>query len=563
VDDQKIRLILETLGADDIARLRVMLGEVRAEGPQAAAALGQTQMAAAALGEQAETAADKVDRVDTASKKASGGVAGFGQSALQTGRVVQDFAQGGIGGVLNNIEGLTMALGLGSGLAGVLTIAGVAALVAGPQIKAFFSSFGATKEADESVEGLKKRVKELEDNPARVAIETRELDIARDKLENLKKSLAAFDAEQNKQSEAEAASGKAIERAITESGPGAEEVSRKVVADTVRRLTAQSQAGGAIARGEAMQREGREQLAAAAEGFDQSPEGMIAASAAARAAQAQIDAGKKAVVDAQLAIIEQAKRLYGDQLRAMERGHREGQAVATEDFAAQLRGVGEGELATQIEASTPKALAARQEYETRVEEESSATDIEFEAGIKNIKSWSAGQKAKARKGAAFDKEAADWARWFEKGEAAEGAKAVETEQGRIQRTVGAPWQRQYELAMAGNAEALASGQGGVDPARLGRQLQAQMAARLRQRGASEGAATGAARGIAGKGDEDLGRRAADASATNLSIAGQTLMISRQLIGEYQRQNGTQRELMREAQAQQRSLRMTKKSPLGR
>jgi hypothetical protein len=563
VDDQKIRLIFETLGADDIAKLRVMLGEVRAEGPQAAAALTQTQAAAAALGERAETAADKVDRVDAASKKASGGMAGLGQSALQAGRGVQDFAQGGIGGVLNNIEGFVQAIGLGPGAAGVLTILGVTALLVKPQIEAFFSSFGKAKEAEDSVEGLKKRIKELEDNPSRVAIETRELDIAKGKLEDLKKSLAAFDAEQNKQTEAEAASGKAIERAITESGPGAEEVSRKMIADTTRRLTAQSQAGGAIARANALRREGEAELVAAQEGGDESPEGMINRAAAARMARQKIDEGKEAVRTAELKIIEQAKKLYGDQLRAMEQGHREGQATATEDFAAQLRGVGEGALATQIEASTPEALAARKEYEERVEEEASATDIEFEAGIKNIKSWSAGQKAKARKGAAFDKEAADWARWFEKGEAAEGAKAVETEQGRIQRTVGAPWQRQYEMAMAGNAEALAGGQGGVDPARLGRQLQAQMAARLRQRGASEGAAQGAARAIAGKGEEDLGRRAADASATNLSIAGQTLMISRQLIGEYQRQNGTQRELMREAQSQQKSLRMTKKSPLVR
>jgi hypothetical protein len=114
-----------------------------------------------------------------------------------------------------------MALGLGSGLAGVLTIAGRGGAGGrAPRSKAFFSSFGATKEADESVEGLKKRVKELEDNPARVAIETRELDIARDKLENLKKSLAAFDAEQNKQSEAEAAIGQGDRARNHRIGPG-------------------------------------------------------------------------------------------------------------------------------------------------------------------------------------------------------------------------------------------------------------------------------------------------------------------------------------------------------
>jgi hypothetical protein len=70
-------------------------------------------------------------------------------------------------------------------------------------------------------------------------------------------------------------------------------------------------------------------------------------------------------------------------------GRGDGTGASRPNSAAWAR----GELATQIEASTPRGHSqARQEYETRVEEESSATDIEFEAGIKNIKSWSAGQK---------------------------------------------------------------------------------------------------------------------------------------------------------------------------
>jgi hypothetical protein len=81
------------------------------------------------------------EEVAVATEKMGSKVAGTGQSLLQGGRVVQDFAQGGLGGVLNNIEGLTMALGMGPGLAGVLTVLGVVALVAGPRIKSAFAGW--------------------------------------------------------------------------------------------------------------------------------------------------------------------------------------------------------------------------------------------------------------------------------------------------------------------------------------------------------------------------------------------------------------------------------------
>lgn len=81
-----------------------------------------------------DAAAKSLDKLAKSAEHAKSGAVGFGQSMLQSGRFVQDFAQGGIGGVLNNIEGLVTALGMGSGLAGVLTIVGVAAALAGPKM---------------------------------------------------------------------------------------------------------------------------------------------------------------------------------------------------------------------------------------------------------------------------------------------------------------------------------------------------------------------------------------------------------------------------------------------
>jgi hypothetical protein len=91
-------------------------------------------------------ALDKVK--DSSEQVADKGFGKMGQAGLQAGRALQDFAQGGLGGILNNIEGLVQALGGGPGMAGLLTAVGVAASVALPKIKEWF---GAVKEGKEEL----------------------------------------------------------------------------------------------------------------------------------------------------------------------------------------------------------------------------------------------------------------------------------------------------------------------------------------------------------------------------------------------------------------------------
>jgi hypothetical protein len=62
--------------------------------------------------------------VEAAGRDMRNGMVGNAQAMLQLSRGVQD-AQYGVGGLVNNIEGITMALGMGAGLAGVLTVAAV------------------------------------------------------------------------------------------------------------------------------------------------------------------------------------------------------------------------------------------------------------------------------------------------------------------------------------------------------------------------------------------------------------------------------------------------------
>jgi hypothetical protein len=64
---------------------------------------------------------------------------------------------------------------------------------------------------------------------------------------------------------------------------------------------------------------------------------------------------------------------------------------------------------------------------------------------------------------------------------------------------------------------------------------------------------------AGKLGDDLGRRAADAATANLAIARQSLMITQQLIGEYQRMSAIQQQLLQEVRQQQRQLQVTRRT----
>lgn len=96
----------------------------------------------------AQVATTSTARLSTGAKEAGKSAGGLGRATLETGRAIQDFSQGGIGGVLNNIEGLTASLasaaGLstaaGAALAGAFTGLGIAASFALPPLLAWVKS---------------------------------------------------------------------------------------------------------------------------------------------------------------------------------------------------------------------------------------------------------------------------------------------------------------------------------------------------------------------------------------------------------------------------------------
>ena len=149
-------VLTRQVGTYEIATDRVN-AELEEEVSRAAAATAAQR----ALGRALDETAAGAERAAASALKP-------GRAMLESGRVIQDFAQGGIAGILNNIEGLTSSLGLGAGLAGALTTVGVAAYIAGPKLKEMWDALTAmpkekVPETTDRIEGMTKAIKANKD----------------------------------------------------------------------------------------------------------------------------------------------------------------------------------------------------------------------------------------------------------------------------------------------------------------------------------------------------------------------------------------------------------------
>jgi hypothetical protein len=114
----------------------------------------ETNKATAALREQGKVASTAA----TATAKAAGSTRNMGQAALETSRGLEDL-QYGIGGVVNNIPSMVMALGGGAGLTAAISLGAVA-------VNQLAKNFGAvdpaakeaSKKAAEHVKGLRDEI---------------------------------------------------------------------------------------------------------------------------------------------------------------------------------------------------------------------------------------------------------------------------------------------------------------------------------------------------------------------------------------------------------------------
>jgi hypothetical protein len=151
----------------------------------------------ASMAAQIKRANETIQEANKHIPKLTSGIAGVGQAGLQAGRAIQDLAQGGIGGILNNIEGLVMAFGGGPGLAGALTAFGIAAYTAKPFIAELFKSLTSdepVKKVTDDIGELEKEITELQAKPVRLTFEDIELEDKIRKVAVLKKAVDEFNA---------------------------------------------------------------------------------------------------------------------------------------------------------------------------------------------------------------------------------------------------------------------------------------------------------------------------------------------------------------------------------
>jgi hypothetical protein len=179
------RYILETEGERNLQNLRALIAEVNrttVHGSQ------EQRDALRPLLELQERYNRELREAANAADAAGRSTRDLGHAGLTAGRAIQDFAQGGIGGVLNNIEGLASALGGGPGLAGALTAVGVAAFVLGPHLEGLWESFA---EGNPILIGLKGRLKDVQDALG-IMLDVRNPRVYADAIDGLKAKVEAL-----------------------------------------------------------------------------------------------------------------------------------------------------------------------------------------------------------------------------------------------------------------------------------------------------------------------------------------------------------------------------------
>lgn len=464
VSEDVIRLVLETQGKETIDQLqkstsnyRALLEELTksyAKGEQTTEEFlkGQRKYSAE-LDEQtdllnqlkaAQTAQAAVqDKVADSTTKATKGMAGFGQSALQTGRVVQDFAQGGIGGILNNIEGLTMALGLGTGLAGVLTILGVVLNTFKPQIAEFIKSFDTAVEPVEAfrgtIETLEAKIKELSEKPHKFSVDIQQLETAKQQIDDIKKGLAALEAAKSGRTPDEKAAGEQFAKEFDETGgegkAALEAVQRQMEEAVVasnpkvraeRKALADRQQSQARTE-QALQEAEARATQAMTSGADLGTVAQLSGEADTARKEAEAFADPKAMAtlrDNVKQAVESAKELARKELGNADAAVRKGNDPDARDFMAErFRAAGQGKFAGMVAGASPDAIAAAREEEQRIE----AEDAEFERRNEAAKRARL-KRRDAEKERVREAEAA--------GRAAEHDPAVKAEFDRINKTFG-------------------------------------------------------------------------------------------------------------------------------
>lgn len=177
----------------------------------------------------------KAEAVVRSAKQALGGlpagVALSQQAFLQLSYAIDDI-QYGFNAIVNNVPQIALAMGLGPGVAGAVGIATVALNVFAkesiPTAINYFKEFAKARDwirdpirdATDALEGMKEKIKALEDKPLKFERDYEALRTYTVEVKLAERALREFEALKNKRSEAEQAAFESVQKGVQEGGGG-------------------------------------------------------------------------------------------------------------------------------------------------------------------------------------------------------------------------------------------------------------------------------------------------------------------------------------------------------
>lgn len=300
------------------------------------------------IAESAKRAEIQLTHVTTTAGKTQTASKGLSQNMTGLSYAFNDFfgASGDISQRLNAIaNNLPMLLagfgGLGLALSALVPV--IALVIRNWEL--FSKAFGAGVESiKDQVTTLKDRIKELEDKPVKLTVDVLELEDAQQKLDILKKGLAAFEAAQQTRTTPQKESGQEVASILAEESPGGEGATAAAIR---AQLAHEKLAPHAEEFSKLRKTADEEALRAEQASAAGAVENAAQAAAVALAARERIASIEKAASD-------DAKAEAGTMLDNAKKGD----VAAQRALAENLRKVGRRKLAESIEGASPDALAA-------------------------------------------------------------------------------------------------------------------------------------------------------------------------------------------------------------
>jgi hypothetical protein len=376
-DDETIRLILQVTGEAQARNLRGEIEKTEKELIKAAQALGtwdaavlRNDPAVAAHTQKLAGLNAQLKTVEKSMTSAGGAGKHLGLGFLELSRGIEDFAVAGLRGALNNIPQIITMFGGPAGLAAAVSATAVAALLAEGPLGRLLDSLKPriVSQFSSEVERLNDKIKELSDKPIKTGADTRALDAMQAKLNSLIRAKQRLDALMGAQTEAEKASGQAVEKAIIET-PGGQQVLEQAQRAFIEQQAAQAERGGAPAliRAEIPKLEAK--LAAVKAERPASEEEAQAQLVRQQDLERQIADANARLVGAREAARADAAKEFAQLTEAAIGGKGKAQTDAQRQLAGLAGAQGGKALAEAIGESSPEALQRRAELDAEAEAE--------------------------------------------------------------------------------------------------------------------------------------------------------------------------------------------------